>query len=388
MFKIRPSVDVEPFEVFCEFNGNVGTTVVKHDHEGYGITSMPGQHDGCSEPGCYSDTISYDATMEQIESLIQISANCEQSIVNNCTYNSLTDISWWLDRNGAQIGYWHGSYQEDAKGCYCALEGDGCDPDTHGDTVSTFLNVFIMKITDTLLSYSTRVTDSLHDVNVDHGILSNSAQLPVTQLNYGGSADRFSWVLYQLGFLRCSGKGDGGEYPSEIIENWVNRIETDIDDLQEATKQAEGDIIELQLHTKELPYNAVYFTAHTNTPYPGPVEVIPFKNVLVDKNSGLDHSTGKITIRTGGVYHFVVLARQVCEYSLYFSIIHNGERVCSAYTDIGAGGQIGCDDGMASCASTIVANKNDNVYVALHGEKMAGYADPYTVYDILHSPVF
>ena len=55
-------------------------------------------------------------------------------------YNRLTDLSWWVDRNGVQIGYWHGSYQEDATGCYCSLEGDGCDPDTNGDTVSTYLN--------------------------------------------------------------------------------------------------------------------------------------------------------------------------------------------------------------------------------------------------------
>jgi len=48
---------------------------------------MPGQHDGCDEPGCYSDKIVYDATMEQIENLIEISENCEQSIINNCTYN-------------------------------------------------------------------------------------------------------------------------------------------------------------------------------------------------------------------------------------------------------------------------------------------------------------
>ena len=136
-------------------------------------------------------------------------------------------------------------------------------------------------------------------MNVDEGILFNSAQLPVTQLNYGGSLDRFSWVLYRLGFLRCSGKEDWAEYPSEIIGNWINRTETELYIHDEAI----GAIISAML-------DAVYFTAHTDRSYTGYLEMVPFKNVLDEHGSGLDHSTGEITIKTGGVYHFVVSARQ------------------------------------------------------------------------------
>ena len=102
-------------------------------------------------------------------------------------------------------------------------------------------------------------------MNVDEGILFNSAQLPVTQLNYGGSLDRFSWVLYRLGFLRCSGKDDWAEYPSELIHNWVNRTETEIYKHEEA-------IVDLFIRTNELPYSAVYFTAHTDQSYTGHCE--------------------------------------------------------------------------------------------------------------------
>jgi len=43
--------------------------------------------------------------------------------------------------------------------------------------------------------------DSLHDFVLDAGILSSPEHLPVTELYYGDSGERFSWILYQLGHL-------------------------------------------------------------------------------------------------------------------------------------------------------------------------------------------
>jgi len=128
-----------------------------------------------------------------------------------------------------------------------------------------------------------------------------------------------------------------------------------------------------------LPYNAVYFTAHAA----GTISIvgpIPFANVLVDRNSGLDHSTGEITIRTAGVYHFVSSVRQFCKNIAWISIVHNGKNVCSAYTNMNQGGELGCDESMISCASTIVANKNDNVHVKLHKGILDGATDPYCTF--------
>ena len=53
-------------------------------------------------------------------------------------------------------------------------------------------------------------------MDIDDGILSNLDQLPVTQLNYGESDNRFSWILYKLGYLACSGKASTAVYPSEL----------------------------------------------------------------------------------------------------------------------------------------------------------------------------
>ena len=112
-----------------------GMTVVSHDHDGYGITSVPGQSDGCQEAGCSEDQIKYGPDMAQIESLMAISADCHQSILHNCTNNPLTNLSWWVDRNGIERQYWHGSFATGSTGCFCSLEGEGCEATAAGDEV-------------------------------------------------------------------------------------------------------------------------------------------------------------------------------------------------------------------------------------------------------------
>ena len=52
--------------------------------------------------------------------------------------------------------------------------------------------------------------------NVDVGILTSRDQLPVTQLAYGASNHRYSWIHYTLGDLVCFGKR--GLYPSEAAD--------------------------------------------------------------------------------------------------------------------------------------------------------------------------
>ena len=54
--------------------------------------------------------------MDQIEALISVSEFCEQKVENNCTSNQLTGYSWWLDRNGNKLQYWHGTGDADTLG--------------------------------------------------------------------------------------------------------------------------------------------------------------------------------------------------------------------------------------------------------------------------------
>ena len=69
-----------PYQVGCHrfFYGCVQTFVIL------------GQSDGCVQPGCYEDEINYNVEINQIESIIEISETCEQTILHNCTNNAIS----------------------------------------------------------------------------------------------------------------------------------------------------------------------------------------------------------------------------------------------------------------------------------------------------------
>ena len=64
---IQPSRDLEPFNVECKFVNGTASTIIKKTHENNsGFTSIP-DTDGCSSAGCFSDVITYEPSMSQIE---------------------------------------------------------------------------------------------------------------------------------------------------------------------------------------------------------------------------------------------------------------------------------------------------------------------------------
>ena len=79
-----------------------------------------------------------------------------------------------------------------SKGCQCSLTAS-CDNSFNGNNLCNCDD---------------------RENNVDVGILSSRQQLPVTQLAYGASHRRHSWIHYTLGDLICYGKR--GLYPSEV----------------------------------------------------------------------------------------------------------------------------------------------------------------------------
>ena len=136
---LQPTKNIPAFNVSCEFGSGSGRANISPKYENeFQYTSIPGGSDGCADPGCYTDnirfvvnaiklcneinfiltTFSYDITMEQIEAIISVSESCEQRIENNCTTNQLTGFSWWLDRNGNKLQYWHGDGDESTLGMW------------------------------------------------------------------------------------------------------------------------------------------------------------------------------------------------------------------------------------------------------------------------------
>jgi len=200
IYSIQPTIDYAPVDVYCTFNTHehMGITSIEHTHQhNHTITATPGTSNGCADPGCFKDNLTYRLNADQIEALIGLSGECEQSILLNCTSNAITDFAWWLGRDGHVNKYWHGTGKTiDYEGCQC-FETDSCDS-TYG--------------------YLTKCNcDSLDEGNVDRGTITSMTQLPIKQLAFGDSGRRYSWVYYKIENFICKGKG--GMYPSEVIIN-------------------------------------------------------------------------------------------------------------------------------------------------------------------------
>jgi len=197
MYTIQPTLSYDPFEVKCKFDGEEVETELARTHTNWPTyTATPGGSDGCADPGCFKDKITYAANVDQLEALVSISHRCEQRVFQNCTSNALTDFSWWVGRHGEQVNYWHGDKETTDQGCAC-YDSDKC-VSSHG--------------------YPTKCNcDSLDEGNVDEGLLTSMEQLPVMELAYGDSARRYSFIYYELGNFKCYGKKN--MYPSEILVN-------------------------------------------------------------------------------------------------------------------------------------------------------------------------
>jgi hypothetical protein len=232
-FMIQPSPDVEPFIVDCVFESSTGTTKIKHSHsQKLGYTSRPDSSNGCYHPGCFVDEITYEASINQIEALVEISTDCYQTIRHNCSVNALTDFSWWTGRDNRDHFYWHGDFDGSETGCACKFD-DSCQ--SVGSDTKNECNC-----------------DSRSIDMIDEGVLTSLAQLPVQKLHYGDSKQRFQWIQYTLGQFQCSGKNQ--HYPNE------EKVWKEIDDLKASDIEIEITIdqLESQLdsHAYDISVNA------------------------------------------------------------------------------------------------------------------------------------
>ena len=93
-----PLIGQEPIQVYCRFTNEGAYTEISHDSE------IKIEVDHCHDPGCYSRKINYDAPIQQIQALIELSKYCEQNIRYDCLLSPLTEegvnLAHWLDRTG------------------------------------------------------------------------------------------------------------------------------------------------------------------------------------------------------------------------------------------------------------------------------------------------
>ena len=172
---------VAPFPVYCNMTdkGGVGVTVVRHDSEdeiyvhGYEVEAS------------YSRDIHYNRTsLSQIERLVAISTDCEQSFKLECSNVKFfedpdTMFAWWVSRDGSNKTYWNGT-NEANQGCACVVN-NSCP------CSSCFCNC-------------DRNDDKWRE---DVGLLTNKKHLPVTQLRFGDTGDEGEKANHTLGSLKC-----------------------------------------------------------------------------------------------------------------------------------------------------------------------------------------
>lgn len=147
---------LDPFPVTCEFyceflvtisaftptnmkqnsfrppaDGRV-VTVLSHSKEHTTVV------DGFQEPGSFEQNIAYEASLPQIEALLNRSQNCWQRLSYQCRasrlFNTPVDdtaqfrpFSWWVSRHNQAMDYWAGGLPGSRK-CECGIQGGCIDP--------------------------------------------------------------------------------------------------------------------------------------------------------------------------------------------------------------------------------------------------------------------
>ena len=127
MYPIDPDgilVGLLPFNVFCSFNESTGEVLTEVIHNySEGIVKV----DNCEDPGCYMKNITYVSAgdngklieISQLEALIDLSSECQQSFYYECTLAPLrdedVDYAFWIGRDGKKNVYFTGRQTLDAK---------------------------------------------------------------------------------------------------------------------------------------------------------------------------------------------------------------------------------------------------------------------------------
>ena len=156
-----------------------GVTVISHDSENRNRVK------GFESRGSYSRDIHYTgASLSQLASLTSVSSGCEQFIKYEC-YNSGfwfdNPYGWWVSRDSAKMVYWGGASPGSGK-CACGMNNTcanpkiGCNCDANDDVWRE-----------------------------DSGLLTDKTKLPVKQIRFGDTGERWEKGYHTLGKFMCYG---------------------------------------------------------------------------------------------------------------------------------------------------------------------------------------
>ncbi|CAG0896084.1 unnamed protein product [Darwinula stevensoni] len=261
----------------------------------------------CTEPGCYSRKVAYNASMEQITALINQSATCLQQISveelvhespsrqqYDCISAALnfgdTPYAWWLDRNGQPQYYWDGA-NAGKHLCHCGLSG-------------YCINRKLPCNCDAVAPESEN----------NSGTITNSTALPITELRFGGLYFQGQKADYKLGGLVCRGHAPSLENQGKSclslrlagntrMSFLINRIEGRID-VVPCRMELEVTDTDFQVGTGvHIAEHGIYFDAYRTTPI-STTGFICFDGTEVNFGNAMEPNSGIFTAPLDGIYEF------------------------------------------------------------------------------------
>ena len=181
-----------PVSVVCEVTSD-GDFVTSIRHSNEEVTKV----DGFQDRGSFHQVIHYHATADQINTLVNSSTKCWQSLTYACRQSRLfgsetgnfQPFGWWVSWKGEKMDFWSGS-SPGSRQCACGTRGSCFDPERACNC------------------------DSGHeDWLEDSGEISSKEHLPVGSLRFGdtGTPMYTKEGRFSLGQLKCVRQVEGDE---------------------------------------------------------------------------------------------------------------------------------------------------------------------------------
>jgi len=191
-------------------------------------------------------------------------------------------------------------------------------------------------------------------------------QLPVTQLNYGDSQARYSWIYYTLGQLRCYGKSK--PYPNdEEITEIFNEIHDNIKNLQKWTVKYDPSIYPR------------FYAMGDGSEFTGVESIttaIIYKTIDYNIGNNFINETGVFNAPQAGLYEFIFNLKIACvaEHVSHSHIMHNNKNVSAQTVQ-----KIGSHPSVTHII-TLSLKQNDEVYTSIDSKTCSSAAEGQQIY--------
>ncbi|GLH10251.1 Neurexin-4, partial [Gryllus bimaculatus] len=200
---------LRPFPVTCRFYAD-GSVITEVAHSNTEVTPV----DGFDAPGSFQQDIMYEASMSQMEALINRSTSCHQRLQYQCRQSRLFNArsgvefqpySWWVSRNNQKMDYWAGALPGSHK-CQCGVLGTCVDP-------TKWCNCDAGKFlpNHSSIAFLDKINWDFHSGfeswQEDGGDIKEKEFLPVKQIRFGDTGNPLDEKegRYILGPLMCEG---------------------------------------------------------------------------------------------------------------------------------------------------------------------------------------